>query len=213
MIYGRMSRHRKLVMDLSNLPVAQLIQRCVDADPDAWDEFMRRYNKLITNVVFRTVRSYTGPTTTLVEDLVHDTYLRLFSRDYAALRDFNSEHENAIFGYLKRITSSVVIDHFRKASNRPISLVPIDSVQIPDQRWNANRNNRIDIEKMRQCLKELLREDPDGECDLAIFDYDMSGCTAREIAQMLNMTVRKVDNRLARIRRKLRECLGVDREN
>ncbi|MBZ5523447.1 MAG: sigma-70 family RNA polymerase sigma factor [Acidobacteriia bacterium] len=200
-------------MDLSKLPVAELIQRCIDADATAWEEFMRRYNHLITSVVFKTIRRYVPPTSTLVEDLVQETYLRLCARDYTALRSYNSEHENAIYGYLRKVTSSVVIDYFRKPGNRPVPVVPIDAELFPDQPSTAKRDNRIDLGRMRQLLEELLASDPDRQRDLAIFDYDMSGCTAREIAQMLNMTTKQVENRLARMRKKLRDRLGPEDES
>ena len=61
-----------------------------------------------------------------MDDLIQDTYVKLFANDKKALRAIKNEYENTIFGYLKVIASNVVRDHFRQPVNKA------DEVELSD---------------------------------------------------------------------------------
>jgi|SRR5215471_12997525 len=100
------SRHGLL---LHHLLVLALRSR----DELLWTEFIRRSQPVIAGVVTKTIRRWAGPTSSLVDDLVQETYLKLFAENARALRKFVCRHENALYGFLKVVASNVVQDHFR----------------------------------------------------------------------------------------------------
>jgi RNA polymerase sigma factor (sigma-70 family) len=102
-------------VDLSDSGIFVLLQQCLKVSRDEllWTEFIRRSQPVIAGVVIRTVRHWSRPAPALVDDLVQETYLKLFGNNARALRHFVCHHENALYGFLKVVASNVVQDHFR----------------------------------------------------------------------------------------------------
>src|ERR1700722_8776506 len=101
-------------MRYSALQAEQLIQVCVDTgQTGAWEEFIRRFNPLIARVALRTARRWGDPPSSVVEDLVQETYLKLCAENCRLLRDFKSTHPEAIYGFLKVVATNVVHDYFK----------------------------------------------------------------------------------------------------
>lgn len=91
-----------------------LLSLCLSSrDEFLWTEFIRRSQPVIAGVVVKTLRRWARPTPTLVDDLVQETYLKLFAGNARALRRFVCHHENALYGFLKVVASNTVQDHFR----------------------------------------------------------------------------------------------------
>jgi len=83
-------------MDPRKLSVQELVSYCLDSQDEAgWTEFVRRFQPLIAGVVYRSVCRRVGPKPDLVDDLVHDTYLKLLANNYKAFRRFDFQHDNA----------------------------------------------------------------------------------------------------------------------
>ena len=80
-------------MDFSTLSADELLRQCVQADAaGAWEEFVRRFNPVISLTVYRVAHQW-GPTLLeRREELVQDTYLKLVSKDFRVLRRFVSTH-------------------------------------------------------------------------------------------------------------------------
>lgn len=95
-------------------PISDLLNACLaGGDEYAWGEFIRRFHPVIAGTVTKTARNWVNPSTPLVEELTQDTYLRLCAQNYRILREFEPEHDDAIFGFLKAVAFSVTHDHFR----------------------------------------------------------------------------------------------------
>ena len=91
--------------------IRDLLHLCLSSDgEEQWREFVRRTQPLMASVIINTVRRWKTPAPSLVDDLIQDTYIKLFANDKKALRSIKNEHENTIFGYLKVIASNVVRD-------------------------------------------------------------------------------------------------------
>lgn len=83
-----------------------------------WTEFARRSQPVIAGVVSKTMRCWARPIPSLVDDLVQETYLKLFADNARALHKFVCHHENALYGFLKVVAFNVVHDHFRCAYSK-----------------------------------------------------------------------------------------------
>jgi RNA polymerase sigma-70 factor, ECF subfamily len=82
-------------------------------DPEAWTEFIRRFQPVIASAVLRTARRWGEPPRQLLDDLVQDTYLKLCEDGSQMLKSFQPRHDDSIFGYLKVVAANVVHDHFK----------------------------------------------------------------------------------------------------
>src|SRR5690242_10687121 len=96
------------------MSLEELIQACAEGGDDvAWEEFVRRFHDLIAGVVLRTARRCGSTSVTLVQDLIQDTYLKICADPCRLLTEFTPKHPDAFYGYLKVVTSNVVLDYFR----------------------------------------------------------------------------------------------------
>src|SRR6266853_1017087 len=98
----------------SSTPPGELIRACsYAADTPAWEEFIRRFHPMIAGVALRTARHWGEVSPQIVDDLVQETYLKLCCDSCRLLREFESRHPDAIYGFLKVVTANVVHDHFK----------------------------------------------------------------------------------------------------
>src|SRR5580765_6989662 len=104
-------------MDPHKLSAQELVQLCLDSqDHASWTEVVRRFQPLIAGVVTKCISHRGRPLRRdLIDDLVQDTYIKLCVNNFKPLRDFDFQHDNAFFGFLKVVASNVVEDHYRKS--------------------------------------------------------------------------------------------------
>jgi len=193
------------------IPIRELLQLCLSTDAeDHWREFVHRTQPLIASVIINTVRRWKQPAPSLVDDLIQDTYLKLFVNDMKALRSIKNEYENAIFGFLKVVASNVVQDHFRKPINKADEVEVSDAVLPPDP---DERERREFLDKKEQVQRILIRlsSSETYKRDEAIFWlYYEQGYSAKEISFMphLGLTLKGVEAVILRLTRYLRGELG-----
>jgi RNA polymerase sigma factor (sigma-70 family) len=106
----------------------ELLQRLTSAagDDPLWADFVRRFQRNIRLVVYRTFSSESarspgldvGVESEAVEDLTQEVFLKLFDANRKAIVEFRGETEQAIFTYLNAIAVNVVRDHFKKLRAR-----------------------------------------------------------------------------------------------
>jgi RNA polymerase sigma-70 factor, ECF subfamily len=204
-------------MDPQELSAQELVQLCLDHNQRAaWEEFVRRYQPTIARVVTRTARRWTIPSPALVDDLVHDTYLKLFTNDSRALREFAFQHENAIFGFFKTVASNVVTDHFRAFRNQK-RWTGKDDISLDDAAFfipeSRNSAQRADYEILCDEINKILKEELGNEFtrDHAIFWlYYHHGLTANAISKLpaIGLTVKGVESTLLRVTKLVREKMN-----
>src|SRR5438132_13891705 len=96
------------------MSLEELIRACAEnGDAAAWDEFVRRFHKLIAGVVLRTASRWGQSLPAEVDDLIQETYLKICADRKRLLSEFTPRHPEAFYGYLKIVTANVVHDHFR----------------------------------------------------------------------------------------------------
>lgn len=100
-------------LSFAQLSPEALIRVCINGQAPAWEEFMRRYHRLIAGVVFRTTQKWGESSPATIDDLIQEIYLKLCADDYRLLRAFDPKHADAIYGYLKVIAANVVHDRLK----------------------------------------------------------------------------------------------------
>lgn len=195
-----------------DIPIRDLLQLCLRLnDEQHWQQFVRRTHTVIAGVVLNTCRRWQEPSRSLGDDLIQDTYVKLFANDRKALRSIKNEYENTIYGFLKVVASNVVCDHFRQSKNKVVEIEPTDLVLPP----SPDGAHRIEVTQRRHEIERKLEElsaTPTYNRDMAVFWlHHAQGYTAKEISLLpgIGLTVKGVEALLFRLMRFLRDRLGL----
>ena len=212
-------------MDPRKLSAQELLQLCLDSqDVASWAEFVRRFQPLIAGVVTKCIFHRPRPNPDLIDDLVQDTYLKLCANDFKALRDFEFEHDNGLFGFLKTVATNVVEDYFRgltsqkRGSGHADDDIETAKIPAPSNRGIKPAERAVLLREVAECLSENA-SDPNFTRDYTIFWlYFRHGLTAKAISQLpgIELNVKGVESVLVRMtcllrvrlrsRRKRRAC-------
>jgi len=98
-----------------------LLERCISGnDEPAWDQFVRRYSRLIWSSIHKTFRasafSYQPED---VEDIYSTLFLSLVEDDFRKLRLFRSRNACSLSTWLAVVTVHATIDFMRRQRTRP----------------------------------------------------------------------------------------------
>jgi RNA polymerase sigma-70 factor, ECF subfamily len=206
-------------MDYAALSAERLILACTQTrDGAAWEEFVRRFHRLIATVALRVARRWGDSSRQVVDDLVQETYLKLCADNFHILRSFKSQHPDAFYGYLKVLTANLVQDHFKAAHSGKRGSGMVDcaaDTQITSEAGAAAKSSERGI--LLQQVDRLLSRLAEGrhlERDRRVFWlYYRVGLTANAIASLpaIGLSVKGVESTILRLTRLLRQELAADR--
>ncbi|HWZ43952.1 MAG TPA: sigma-70 family RNA polymerase sigma factor [Candidatus Saccharimonadales bacterium] len=195
-------------MDNPDFSDRELLERCLvqRRDEAAWSEFVRRFRPIIAGVIFNSLSRWRKPTRDLIDDLVHDTVMKVIARDCKALREFEFRHDNALRGFLKVVASHVVEDHRRRSREQeeePLEAVP-DLQQ--DEDFGKESEKRLLLKQMDAFLETRVPER-----DRAVFWlFRCQGLTAKQISeqQEIGLKLKEVEYVIWRLTRMLIDEFG-----
>ena len=197
----------------------KLIVACTGAgETAAWEEFVRRSHRLIATVALRIGRRHGDSSPQLIDDLVQETYLKLCENDFRLLRRFQSRHDEAMYGYIKVVTSNLVHDHFKAIRSQKrggaVESISSDSIDTaaertgrPSSTESAERD--IFIREVDACLRSIGSRN-NSERDRRIFWlYYRLGLPATAIAALpsIGLTTKGVESTLLRLTKHVRDHL------
>ena len=200
-----------------------LVKACVGSnDEAAWADFIRLSHPLIAKVVRRTAERYWPQTPRhLVDDLVQETYLKLCADECRLLRQFQSRHQDSIYGFLKVAAASVALDHFKseRARKRDINQTEEFSEQASLDRPATGSGSLREMEEkvaLRQ-IDEIVGTFFSGEIlarNRAIFWLNhRDGMTAQAIASIpgIGLNTKGVESILRRMAHMIQSHIGIIR--
>ena len=203
-------------VSLAHLSPEALIQRCISVDAAAWQEFMRRYYRLIAGVVIRTSQKWRESSPTTMDDLIQETYLKLCADDYRLLRAYDPKHPDAIYGYLKVITANVVHDRFKalrseKRGGDQIAeeLITLENRSGVDEASGSKSaiEREILLREIDAHLNATLSGDTADRDRTIFWLYYRQGFTTKAIASLpaIGLTIKGVESTILRITKLLRK--------
>lgn len=205
----------------SSISSDQLILVCVSgAATEAWQEFVRRFHRLIATVVLRTAQRWGEVSYEVIDDLVQETYLKLCADDCRLLREFEPRYSGSFLGYLKVITANTAHDYFKAAhsgkrgAGRPNEDL---SAQLSDILPAPNAPQGLERDILLREVDELLSIHacgPNVERDRTIFWlYYQQGLSARGIASLpwVALTTKGVESVILRLTRLVRSEMAAAR--
>ena len=196
----------------------ELVEECAGSDNvQAWQEFVRRFQPLIAVVVLRTCRSWGSTAPSLIDDLVQDTYLKLCNNGSRLLLEFDWQHPDAIYGFVKVLAANVVRDHFKSHYSEKRGsgqvLTALDqpaAAAVSDPSHSAKAIERKILLKEIEGQIDQMTNSPTQQRDKLIFLlYYQQGMTAQDIASLptMSLSIKGVESTILRMTRFVRQQL------
>ncbi len=198
------------VLDLANLPDADVVALAQKGREPAYRELVRRYERPVFSLVYRMVRDRE-----LAEDLTQDTFVKVLSH----IEKYRSEFKFS--SWLFKIANNVAIDHLRRRQLNTVSLDGSPHSTSSDMTeatsFELPNNNETPLQELeaRELGSEIERAigrlRPDyRSCILLRHVEDKS---YEEIAATLDLPLGTVKTYIHRARHELRELLEHLRED
>jgi RNA polymerase sigma-70 factor (ECF subfamily) len=178
-----------------------LLQRCLNREPGAWNDFVDRYIGLIYHVVHHTshLRSVTLRPED-VEDIAAEVLLGMVANDYSVLRQFRGH--SSLATYLTVIARRICIHELVKRTGIPEVQLPVDG-KAPEKDREEPPKAQVGLESLEE-VQRLLRKLPTREREIVRLFY-LEGRSYEEISTELHVPVNSIGPILSRARQKLRK--------
>ncbi len=177
-----------------------LIQRCLNHDPGAWNDFVDRYLGLIYHVVHHTAHLRSVPLRPEdVEDLAAEVLLRIVSGDYHVLRQFQGR--SSLASYLTVIVRRICVHELARMAAASQLRRPGEPEKV------AQAETRRDVEPGLDILEEvhqLLIRLPRRAREIVRLFY-LEGRSYEEISTKLHVPVNSIGPILSRAKQMLRQ--------
>ncbi len=178
-----------------------LVQRCLNHEPGAWNDFVDRFLPLIYHVIHHT--SYLRSTPLRpedVEDVAAEILLQIVAGDYAALRQFRGQ--SSLATYLTVIARRICVNEMAKrAAAREIE--PKVDGRTVEAEAEEPAKAQIGLESLEE-VQKLLRKLPSKEREVVRLCY-LEGRSYEEISTELDIPVNSIGPILSRARKRLRQ--------
>jgi RNA polymerase sigma-70 factor (ECF subfamily) len=179
----------------------RLIAACLDGDPSAFGELVRRYQDRLFHTVYRLVENSED-----AQDVVQETFLNA----YQSLDGFKGDA--LLFTWLYRIAVNTAISLKRKRK----ATVSIEAgrngehaIEPPDPSDESRPGHNLErVERERRVRLALGRLSPEHRAVLVM--KDMEGQKYEMMAEVLGVPIGTIRSRLHRARLELRELLEQD---
>ena len=182
---------------------AQVIERVLAGDVNAYEQLVTQYEKSVYNLALRMVDN--------PEDAA-DMAQEAFIKAYNSLSGFRGDSKFSVWLY--RIVSNVCLDFLRRQSRRPAVSLSVEDdegedvqLDVPDESMSpeAQLERKLTRESVREGLKQL----PDDYRQILLL-RELQGLSYDEIAETLGIGVGTVKSRIFRAREKLCAFLSKD---
>lgn len=185
--------------NIRTLTDGELIEKAIGGREDGFEELVRRYQRPITAYVYRMLNNY---------DASLDVTQEVFIKVYNSLSRYSSEYKFSTWLY--RIAHNAAIDFMRKNSVRQQSLetenadgayqLQIESPNPTPEQEREQSEWRREIESVVKCLPTVYRE-------LIALRHGQE-LSYDEIAEITNLPLGTVKNRLFRAREMMRDIFS-----
>lgn len=182
----------------------RILDRCLNRQPGAWEEFVDRFVGVFIHVIRHTAHSRSatlGPSD--IDDLCSEIFLVLLQNDFAVLRHFKQKASLAT--YLAVIARRVVVKSLvnKKKQSGAASYtsssgsIPLEAVIIQDE-------SREQLEQRIEEARELMNLLPPSDAAVIKLHY-LDGLSYSEISSQLSINENSIGPMIHRAKEKLRQ--------
>lgn len=176
---------------------AELVQRCLNGDQQAWGDVVRLYSRRVYNLAYRFTASHSA-----AEDLTQEVFIRV----YRSLDQYDAGLGD-LSNWLMRLARNLIIDDYRKRQRTPTD----SSDDLADHEYrlpSGNDSPQRSLERQErrlQVLAAINKLSPDlREC---VILRDIEELTYQEIVDLLQIPEGTVKSRINRGRIELAKVL------
>lgn len=193
-------------MDLQELSSNDLARLCAQqGSAEAWQEFVRRFSQPIALSVLRVARLWGISSSSMVDDMVQEVFLRLCENNRKVLRDFVPRQPGSFPAFIRIVAASIANDAFRKKKTVKRG-GGLDEAEISDLQPGVLHNSEwIERNLLLNEIDRLLAANANastGKRDRTVFWlYYQQGMTAGAIASLpgVSLSVKGVESALHRM--------------
>ncbi len=183
---------------------AQLIQRVLQGDEDAFSPLVKKYQKGIHALAWRKIGDFH-----IAQEITQDAFLRAYQK-LGTLKN-----PNAFAGWLYVIVAHLCLDWLRKNRISMESLDTADSSEVDKASYSQYVTDQQKSEAddtRREIVKQLLQKLPESERTVMTLHY-LGEMTIKAISEFLGVSPNTVKSRLSRARNRLRKEEEVIQQN
>jgi RNA polymerase sigma-70 factor (ECF subfamily) len=184
----------KRVKQIDNI----LVSRIKQDDRDAFEMLFRKYYSILCNFGYRYISDHS-----IIEDMVQETFIKFWEHRKQL------SHGRAIKSYLFQMVRNEILNHQKHHSIKQKALAELkyeqDCFGLNDLAGDDDNNQKL--EQLRSEFKAALAELPDRCKEIFLMSRD-DGLTYREIADVLDLSIKTVETQMSRAFKKMRHSLS-----
>ena len=173
-----------------------LLERCLQRKPKAWEDFVDRFMGLVIHVVNHSAEAHgANPSREDRDDLCAEVFLAIIRDDFGVLRKFRGN--SSLATYLAVITRRVTITALF-SEKETAQLSGGSDVADPSQSVEERVTNREEVERLLDGLQGTEAE--------VVRMYHLEGKSYEEISLSIGMPENSIGPILSRARNKMRQA-------
>ena len=175
---------------------AQLVQKTLLGDDNAFSSLVRKYEKGVHALVWRKIGDFH-----FAEEITQDTFLHAYKR-LATLKN-----PNQFAGWLYVIANRLCINWLQRKKADMQSLENTDTQEIEKfiyTRYISEEREKENAERRYEAVKKLLEKLPESQRTVVTLYY-LGEMTTKEIGNFLGVSVNTIKSRLRRARQRLQD--------
>ena len=183
---------------------AELIQRILAGDQDAFTPLVNKYQKGVHALAWRKIGDFH-----IAQEITQDAFLKAYEK-LGTLKSYE-----LFGGWLYVIASNLCLDWLRKNPPPEQSLEVTDASevnQVSYSRYIAGKQTAEADEARREVVKKLLQKLPESERTVMTLHY-LGEMTIKTISEFLGVSPNTVKSRLSRARNRLKKEEDMIRQN
>ena len=181
----------------------KLLQRCLNRQPRAWEDFADRFLGLVLHVIHHTAKSRSVRLATQdEEDLAAEFFLTVISNDFAVLRRFRGD--SSLSTYLTVVARRVIVrELLKRKTTARLSEAAGEHHDLPDAATPAPEERISNREELERLMGGLSGSEAD-----VVRMYHLEGKSYREISSAVGLPENSIGPTLSRARTKMRHATG-----
>ena len=188
----------------------QFVQKCVNGDTRAWNDFIDRYSRLIYSYIYSVLKlkSAKQSAQTSAEDIFQQIFLLLRENNFKKLRSFKAKNGSSLATWLRQVVINFTIDSLRR-------IKPAESLDEDDARgFGLEDILADDADSAREIIISEEKIGPLKDC-IEILDTDdkyflelhfNQSLALEDLKDILKISRAAVDMRKFRLISRLRDC-------
>lgn len=171
-----------------------LLQKLKQSDRNAFQEIFRKYYPILFRYIFYRTKNYS-----LAQDIVQETFLKVW------LNRRSLQPKLKFFPYIVKISSNLVKDHYKheQVRNKYKNSIPIIENSI-----NDDPDAALNFSLLEQQINIIVNNNLPEKCRTIFVLSRVEGKSNQEIADLLNISKKTVENQLYHALKVLRTKLA-----